>query len=1062
MKNELKFKHQPHLLFKYLLAALLILAAPAFIQAQNKVITGIVSDENKLPIPGATITVKGTKTAVSTNSDGQYKIQASPTDQLVFSFVGFNSKTVSVGAKSSINISLESSTTGLEEVVVIGYGTVKKKDVTGSVSKVNIADMNKAPVASFDQALAGRVAGVQVTSSDGKPGGGIDIVIRGNNSVTQGNSPLYVIDGFLVENPDTNSINPAEIESMEILKDASATAIYGARGANGVIVITTKKGKAGGPVFTINSTTGIQAISYKVKTLSPYEYVKYQLEFNPSLAIGSNPRTPTEIYLFNPKLTLDAYKNSPSIDWFDLSTRTALYKNNDFSVRGGSKKFKYSLSGSHTNQEGIMLNSEFKRYQGRVVLDYQVTNKLKVGINTNYSDSRPNGINPTSGSNGVTTNLMTSVWGSRPIPDPKINLEEEFKDPDVNASASDYRVNPVITLKNTYNKNIQTSFYFNTYLEYLILKDLKLRSTYGYTENKGKNSVFYNDQTREAISTGPFGSIRQNVSTNWLNENTLTWDKKIGKSKLNVLGGFTVQRGKSWSYGQSASRVPSNSIDDLHLGVQNIVIPQSSNWSMASFLARVNYSYDSRYLFTASYRADGSSKFPAVNHWGYFPSGAFAWNFKEEKFLKKNKTLSEGKIRISYGQTGNNRVSDFGYLTTYNDYNGNTPYAYSFGNEYSGAFVPTGLGNSKLKWETTEQVDAGLDVGFFKQRIQLAADVYRKRTIDLLLNADLPPSSGFGRAFKNIGSVENKGLELTLTTKNIVTKDFTWTSSANIAFNRNKLLSLNEGQNELTTPLNYGGFVIGTYVARVGQPLGLMYGYEWLGTYKYSDFNTSVNPTTGATEYTLKPEIADNGKGRQPVSGTQPGDIKYRDQDGDGTVNAKDAVVIGKGTPKHIGGFSNNFTYKGFDLNVFFQWSYGNDIQNYNRQIFGGPQPGNAKNQYAEVANRWTPENPNSDLVRVGGAAGVQGQNSSFIIEDGSYIRLKTVSFGYNVNSDLVRQWHLKSLRFALSAQNLITWTKYSGSDPEVSWAGSVLTPGFDLSGYPRARTLNLVVNMSF
>jgi TonB-linked SusC/RagA family outer membrane protein len=1066
MKN-FNLKYQPfNKVLKHLFVGILLMLVPVFAQAQSNMVSGSVHDDKKDPLPGVTVLVKGTKIAVTTDFDGKFKINATPKDQLVFSYIGFENATVTVGEKTSINITLKSTTSNLDEVVVIGYGTQKRKDLTGAVASVSMADINRAPVRSFDDALAGRVAGVQVTSSDGRPGSGVDIVIRGNNSVTQANSPLYVIDGFLIEDPNNNVINPADIESIDILKDASATAIYGARGANGVIVIQTKRGKTGKPVFSFNSTIGIQDMSNKMDLMNSYEYVKYQLDFNTNAtsAVGS-PKTPTEIYLTdpNPDRTLDYYKTVKTIDWQDLTSRTAMFHNNDFAVRGGTKKLKYAVSTSMVDQDGILLNSNYKRFQGRVNLDYNVTDKLKVGINSNYSFLKQTGQDPTRGENGATTNLMTSIWGMRPVASDVFDLEDSFQDPDMNA-ANDYRINPVINLNNTYDVSKTKNFGINTYVEYLLAKNLKLRSTFGINESRLERDEFYNTKTskgRPGAVGGVQGKISNTKYNNWLNENTLTWDKTYGKSKFTGLAGFTVQQRKDWTYGYGETQLPDETLmfDGFGQGVPVRIDPTNSKWSMASFLSRLNYNYGSKYMMTVSMRADGSSKFPSKNHWGYFPSAAVAWKFSEENFLKNNKIISDGKLRASYGQTGNNRVGAYDYLTYYFNPIANT---YTFNNQYVPGVIPQKLGNSDLKWETTEQVDAGIDLGFFKQRIVFNADVYKKTTKDLLLNTQLPPTSGFATAFKNIGSVENKGLELTLTTKNIVTKDFSWTSSANIAFNKGKLIALGEGQNTLESTVNWDTQFRTTsaYIAKVGEPLGQMYGYEWAGVYQISDF---TGTGTTADPFRLKADITTNGNTRTAI---QPGDIKYVDQNGDLVVNAKDYTTIGNGLPKHTGGFSNNFTYKGFDLNIFFQWSYGNDLMNANRILFDGNANGYGNfNQLASYEDRWSLTNQDSDNFRVGSTTSrgyFGGGYSSRYVEDGSYLRLKTVALGYNVDSKLVAKWHLKSLRFFVSGQNLATWTKYSGPDPEVNTYRSVLTPGFDFSAYPRARTIAFGANITF
>ena len=1054
-RKQTKFQKESILsCFKFLIVAILLTTSSVTF-AQTKSITGKVTDSQG-SLPGVVVKIKGTKTTTQTDENGIYNIPASGTEQLVFSFVGFQTKTVSINNRTTINVTLEESTTDLDEVVVVGYGTVQKKDISGSVSKLDVQDLQRAPIRSFDEALAGRVAGVQVTSADGQPGSGISIVIRGNNSVTQENSPLYVIDGFLIENQDNNAINPQDIESLYVLKDASATAIYGARGANGVIVITTKSGKKGKPVFSIDASYGFQEILKKTEVMSPYEFVKLSLEVNPALTSGTPYKTPTELYLSN-GTTLEDYRNVPGLDWEGRVTNIAPMQNYNFSARGGNENTKYSFSGNYTGQDGILINSNYTRYQGRLKIDQTISKKLKMGFNTNYSHLTQSGISPSQSQFSSSTNIMYSVWGYRPLEAPGTDIEDAVLDPDINP-VTDYRTNPFINLNNLVRLNTTVNLNTIAYLEYNIIPDLKLRITSGVNETRIEREAFNNSRTQygnPSSVSGINGSISNSQSSNWLNENTLTWNKKIdNKNLLNVVGGFTLQKETSKNYGVAANLIPveyeSLGVDGLQYGTQQRVDTFESIWSMASFLGRVNYTYNSKYILTASMRADGSSRFPSENHWGYFPSGAIAWNFSNEKFLKKSKILSEGKLRSSYGKTGNNRVGNFDYLTRYYNPIANN---YVFNNEYAGNVVATNLGNSKLKWETTEQVDCGLDLGFFKQRITFSADIYRKRTNDLLLRATLPQSSGFSVATKNIGSMQNQGLELTLNTQNIKTKDFTWNSSFNISFNESKVLALADNQTELLTSVSWDGSFgnVPAYIAKIGQPLGQMYGFISEGTYKYADFDQDANG-----KYILKPTVTANGNVRANI---KPGDTKYKDLNGDLNVTAADYTVIGNALPKHAGGFTNNFTYKGFDLNVFFQWSYGNDLMNANKIDFTGAGRGGL-NQFTSYENRWTPENPNSDVARVGGTIG--GGYRSSLVEDGSYIRLKTVSFGYKIDPKLLRKIKLTSVRMYVAAQNLYTWTNYSGPDPEVSTYSSALTGGFDFSAYPRAKTLTFGTNITF
>ncbi len=595
--------------------------------------------------------------------------------------------------------------------------------------------------------------------------------------------------------------------------------------------------------------------------------------------------------------TLDYYKDVAAKDWEGKITRTAPMQNFNFSVRGGSEKTKYSLSSSLVNQDGIVIKSNYKRYQGRLVVDHKINDQLKVGLNANYSHLAQTGISPSLSQFSSSTNVMFSVWGYKPLDVAGMNLDDQLLDPDINP-VNDYRTNPLLNLNNLHRLNTTNNLIANAYLEYNILPNLKLRVTGGNNTSKLERQAINNSLTQYGFpgsNNGINGSLNYAERYNWLNENTLTWDKKIDKkSKINILGGFTVQKETSKNYGQNANQIPADyenlGIDGLQYGTKLRVDTLQSVWTMASFLGRVNYNYNSKYYITASIRADGSSKFPTQNHWGYFPSGALSWKFSDEKIFKNSKVLSEGKIRTSYGLTGNNRVGDFDYLTTYfNPIESN----YVFNNNYVSNVVATNLGNSKLKWETTEQTDLGLDLGFFKQRITISADIYRKITRDLLLKASLPQSSGFESAIKNIGKIQNQGLELSLSTENIRTKNFSWSSSINISFNENKVLALSDNQDVLENIINWDTQWSNTtaYIAKIGSPLGIMYGYLSDGTYKYDDFDKDA-----AGNYTLKSTITSNGNNRASI---KPGDIKYKDLNGDLVVNRSDYTEIGHGLPKH-------------------------------------------------------------------------------------------------------------------------------------------------------------------
>ncbi len=1022
----------------------------------EKKVSGQVISEDGGTLPGVSILVKGTQRGMITDANGEFTIEV-PDEKavLVFSFVGYLSEEVIVENRTFIEVSLKLDEKALEEVVVVGYGEVSRRDLTGSVGSANVNDMLKAPVASFDEALAGRVAGVQVTSNDGQPGTLPNIVIRGANSLTQDNSPLYVVDGFPIEGNDNNAINPADIESIDVLKDASATAIYGARGANGVIIITTKRGKIGAPVINYNGYYGFQKDINRIEVMNPYEFVKLQIE--------KNSITVEDLYLSGQGRTLEDYRQIEGIDWYKKVLQRAPMQNHNISVSGGQGKSRYSISGSYLGQDGIFKNTGFERYQGRVTLDQEISKNLKLGLNANYSATREFGTIATSNGGSLTASLMYSIWSYRPIlttsgnNDENFDYEDELSDP-VHNPTEDYRTNPLLQLENELRERHTNNMLSNFYAEYRIMDGLRLRVTGGVGLNNAQIDAFNNSKTRTGgpgypQSLGPNGSQTFNKGTNLTNENTLTWTKAFNKAnRINVVAGYTQQTGKTSSFGATSVQISNEELglDGMDEGTPRTIQSRSSLWALQSFLGRINYDFRSKYLLTASFRTDGSSKFSRQNRWASFPSVAFAYRIGDEAFLKRLNFVSDAKIRTSYGTTGNNRVSDFAYLSSVGTSNSS---GYSFGNATPsrGTFV-SGLGNPELKWETTKQFDAGIDLGLWNERLSLTADYYWKRTDDLLLNAQLPHATGYNTAFKNIGSISNRGIEFSLNTVNFTGGTFHWQSNLNLTFNRSKVLALTENQEALTSIIS-GVWTNPLYIAKIGNPVALFYGLVSDGVYQYNDFDQLENGN-----YVLKDGIAANGAGRAAI---QPGYAKYRDINSDGIINLSDYTVIGNPNPNFTGGFNNNFEYKGFDLNLFFQFSYGNDVINSNKIAFEyGYNVRDNTNQYASYADRWTPENPNSNIPRVEGYGG--RVYSSRLIEDASFLRLKTLSLGYSLPSKTAQSVKLKALRIYASAQNLFTWTAYSGVDPEVSTRHTTLTPGFDYSPYPRVKTIILGLNTTF
>ncbi|MBD1420868.1 SusC/RagA family TonB-linked outer membrane protein [Sphingobacterium chuzhouense] len=1025
------------------------------LSAQNtKQITGTVVDASQgTPLIGVSVSIKGSTLGAVTDVNGKYniKVQAGGKPTLVFRYVAYEEQEVTVGDGNVVNVKLVPTNTALDEVVVIGYGEVQRRDLTGAIGSVNMEDLQKAPVGTALEALAGRVAGVQVQSDDGKPGAGINIVIRGANSLTQDNSPLYVIDGFPMEDANNNILNPAEIESMEVLKDASATAIYGARGANGVILITTKRGKEGAPTINYSAYGGFQNVIQRMDLMDPYEFVRMEAERDP-VGVG---RT----YLRG-DTTLDFYRNVAGYDWQDQLFNTAGMQDHSLSVSGGNKSTRYSFSGNIFDQKGVIINSGFGRKQGRVTLDQTFNDKFKVGVDARYTTTKTYGTSPgdPDSRNNSMNYLMYSVWGYRPVTYIEgQDLLDNLIDPDINTT-NDYRINPILSAENELREVFNTRVILNGYAEYAFTKALKLKISGGINSSDLRNDLFNNSQTRYGHPQSlnkVNGRVLYTESDTWLNENLLTYNKRFNKThQLTVVGGMTFQENNYKRYGFGAMYLPNESLGlaGLSQGEPMPITSINTAWSLMSYLARATYNYSGKYILTASYRADGSSKFAKNNRWGFFPSGSFAWRMIDEEFMKNQNVLTDAKLRIGYGVTGNNRVSEYATYARLNFDNvgpDNNGY-YPFGNSLQQGLFISSLANPDLKWESTAQSNIGLDLGAFNQRINFTADYYKKKTTDLLLNAELPTSTGYASAFKNIGSTSNEGLELSLSSDIIRNKDFVWNSSVNIAFNRNKVLSLTQNQESLTSALDWDKdyTTIPLYIAKIGQPLGQFYGMIWDGVYQPEDFDSLG---------VLKGTIPTNGNPRENI---RPGDIRYRDLNEDGVVDDNDRTVIGRGYPLHQGGFSNTFNYKGFDLNIFLQWSYGNDILNANRLMFEYGVKART-NQFETFADRWTPDNRDTEMFRLGGQGPVANSYSTRVVEDGSYLRLKTVSLGYTINPVMLNKYKIRSLRIYASAQNLFTMTNYSGYDPEVSVMYSGLTPGFDYSSYPRPKTIVFGLNLS-
>ena len=1030
--------------------------------AQIKV-TGKVSDDGGEPVIGAVVMVKGQTGGTTTDLDGNFSISVNDKKAVLsISCVGFVTQEVLVGNRSILNIVLKTDNQVLDEVVVVGYATAKKSDLTGSVAKVNMDDLNKAQTLSFDQALGGRVAGVSVVTSDGQPGAQANIVIRGSNTIseTSDGSPLYVIDGFASDDANLAAINPNDIESIDVLKDASATAIYGARGANGVIIVTTKRGSESAPKITYDGYISYQEKPKFMKLMSGYDFVAFQEELDGADKLRSS------YYRFDEALgryrTLEDYRTIPSTDWQDEVFRVAPMTSHNLSLTGGTKNTKYSASLSYYNQQGIIIESKYESVKARATLDQQLSKTLKAGVTFNFANNLSVGSSPSQGGGGSTQYFLYQVLAYLPVQ----YADSDTMDDELTQIDPSYPYNPLKTIKNTYSRTTSKNLSMNAYLNWNIIKDLIFRVTFAYNQRTDKaqtyngENTYWGDPTRQAKRAN--GNFQYKEWEGWSNEYTLTYKKKINRHNITAMLGASLNSKTISLLGASSSMIPWDELGfwGLPTGTPDNVMATNFKDNLMSGFARFNYDWKSRYLFTATVRVDGTSRFP-YNRWGWFPSGSFAWRITEEDFMAGAKGwLSNLKLRMGWGATGN--CNTYKYYPSNELYNADQNYPLN-GSIDNSAIYYAQMANKNMKWETTYQTNIGLDFGFFGNRISGEVDVYEKKTKDLLLDAEVPPSIGFSKVQQNIGSISNRGLEITLNTINLKggKNRLGWRSSFNISFNKSEITALSGDQNFWISNLS-SPQVNNLYIARVGHPLSEMYGYVYDGVYQYSDFNE-----TAPGVFVLKDNVPNNTNPREQI---QPGDIKLKDINGDGQVTPEDQTVIGHGLPVHTGGFSNNFEYKGFDLSIFFQWSYGNDVINYNRVLLEDMTKKNV-NRLASAKDHWTPRVYHEDGTYTDGnytnyLCGVEGDitgiNTSRVIEDASFLRLKNVQLGYNFPVKLLRRMNISALRVYISGQNLWTWTAYTGYDPEVSTRNSSLTRGFDYSSYPKTRSYTFGVKVTF
>lgn len=1043
---------------------LFLLLSLTALQAQIK-ITGTVTDESKETVIGANVTVKGTTIGTITDVNGKYTIEV-PNQKAIlsFSFIGYTTREIPVGKNKVIDVVMKEDGVMLNEVVAVGYATVKKGDLAGSVSKVNMDDLNKAPVTSFDQALGGRIAGVQVVSGDGRPGSEANIVIRGSNTISDNSdgSPLYVIDGFATDDPNAAAYNQNDIESIDVLKDASATAIYGARGANGVIIITTKRGKESAPRVTYDGYVSWQMHPQYLDIMEGKQFVSLQQSL----------LTPTEMektyFGYSEKLgrnrTLADYDRIPSYNWQKEVFRGAPMTSHHVSLSGGSKNTRYSSSISYYNQQGVIIKSSYESLKARLTLDQNITKNLKFGATLNFANNVSNGSAPSQSGGGTAQYFLYQVLAYRPL---GYNEDDDLLNGNNDESAvnedGNYPYNPMKTIQNQVDRTKSRQLNLNTYLNWDIIKNLTFRATFSYSWRTDKRQQFNNSNTYlgdpQYSANGVNGQFSVKEWDNWSNEYTLTYKHRIGKHNFTEMLGTSLTSQTVSLLGAQSVQVPweNSGFWGIDSGTPKTITANCVENKLMSYFARVSYDWQSRYIVYATMRADGSSRFP-YNKWGYFPSAAFAWRLSDEPFMHlQDSFVSNLKLRVGWGATGNNN--------TYNDYSSSRLYStndkYAFNNAMSPAVYVSQIANKDLKWETTYQTNIGLDYGFFNNRISGEIDIYNKDTKDLLLYAEVPASLGFSSVQQNIGSINNRGLEISVNTVNFPggRGKFKWTTNFNISFNKNKITALSDGQESRLVSFSSPN-VTNPYICKVGHPLSEMYGYVYDGVYQYEDFD-EVSPNV----FVLKANIPNNTQERSNI---QPGDVKLKDINGDGQVTSEDQTIIGHGLPIHTGGFTNNFEWKNFDLSVFFQWSYGNDVINYNRVKLESLR-GKHVNQLSSAANHWTPRIDNGDGTYTAGNytnylcapnRSLTNINTSREVEDGSFLRLKTIQLGYNFPTKTLKNMKIRSLRLYLTGQNLWTLTKYTGYDPEVSTRNSAMTRGFDYSSYPKTMSFTFGVKL--
>lgn len=1085
---------------------------------QQITVKGVVKDaQTGMPLPGVSVLIKTTTKGTSTDFDGNYTIKADPKSILQFSYIGYKTIEMPINGKNAINISLKEESNQLDEIVVIGYGTAKKKDLTGSVASISAADIAKTPVADVSQALQGKLPGVNVTAQDGRPGAEISIRVRGGGSITQSNQPLFVVDGFIVSS--ISNIPGSQIERIDVLKDASATAIYGASGANGVVIVTTKSGKEGKTSVTYDAYTQINTPTKYIPVMNGYDYILYNWSY--AQAIGDSYANAWEkLWLIGNEFKgsntegIDHYKNVASKDFSRQVYKTSFTHNQDFNISSGTEKTKYIFSLNNINQKGMKLNSSYKRSNASFKLDQKLGDKLTFTLNTRFAQEEKNGDEGTGSAGGSA--LSTAFW-FRPIA-----TADVLGDMDVtsNSLLGDYNgilqdnYNPVERIKDFTKNNLSRSLVANAAFSWKVTKGLTAKTDLSLNTNWSKNkqwtgaiyNLYVDSQGQKTFGGNAVVRSSEGFSYRWIN--TLNYEVQgLGENhKATILAGTEVSESNSeyveaWGNKFPASYDSERAWANMQEYTREVSIInggmstyKNSPYTKNSYFGRVNYSYLDKYLFTGTFRADGSSKFSQNNKWGYFPAASAAWRISQENFMQNVNWISDLKLRVSYGEVGNDNIGANQYVQLWES-GGLTRFSLNEVQQPSYSLASSQLANNDIRWETTTTRNIGLDFSLFNQRLHGTIDVYRNTVRDLLLISPITPISGFTTILANVGATSNQGIEVSFNGDIINTKDFNLKGSFNINVNKGNVEALAPGINN-TYNSGWGGVHnsagSGDYVFEVGKPVGLVRGWVSDGWYTTKDFDYS--PANGGT-YTLKagtPDIASGllstvygTVGHKPGAQTAyPGVPKFKDTNKDGVVDVDDIGIIGNMNPKHTGGFNLSGNYKNFDFGFDFNWSYGNDIYNANHlnNYLGNKESGLFRNRVQELAGAYkiydvvggqiTPVVEPAALDALNAKATTflpfaeNTMTSTFAIEDGSFLRLNTVTIGYTIPKSLGDKIGLNRVRVYGSIYNALTITGYKGLDPEVSTDASrngiYPTPGLDYGAYPRPRSYTFGVNIEF